>query len=132
MLTFLFLKRSYCYFFIYTKQIIRFCVGGLQVAIRIWQVGHKIQIKYQVCTEPKRCILLLTYSFLKAKSTIWRYFKKPRNFRKPLNALFAIYSATSFFYFQNFHPFFFSFLSKSITSISPWFISSSLLKSSYS
>ena len=28
---------------------------------------------FQVCTEPKRCILFLIYSFLKAKSTIWRY-----------------------------------------------------------
>ena len=59
--------------------------------VSIWQVGQKKAITFQVCTEPKRCILFLIYSFLKAKSTIWRFWLVTLNFRKPTNALFAIY-----------------------------------------
>ena len=29
----------------------------------IWQVGQKKAINFQYCSEPKRCILFLTYSF---------------------------------------------------------------------
>ena len=41
--------------------------------------------------EPKRCILFLTYSFLKAKSLIWRCCLIAPNFRKLPIALFVIH-----------------------------------------
>jgi hypothetical protein len=63
----------------------------LMLTFSIWQVGQKKAINFQVCTEPKRCILFLIYSFLKAKSTIWRCLLIALNLRKAPNALFAIY-----------------------------------------
>jgi len=34
----------------------------------LWQVGLGKAINFQVCTEPKSCILFLNFSFLKAQN----------------------------------------------------------------
>ena len=59
-------------------------------------------INLSVCTEPKRCILFLVYTFLKAKSTIWRTFYENQSFNLAMNPLLGIAIVVCWLFFFSF------------------------------